>query len=466
MKLKGLIKALIITMAFVLSFAGCTGQTDNNPSESPEASADHRQPLVEEKTDYKDEDGKFDYKTEEWNGPEDYVIVVPDGNAANKKTAELLKSYYKDALDISVSVVTDKTAEGDKEILIGKTSRSDSNKEIAEADLSVSVKNGKLVFDGGHDVTVDSAVKKYIRLAPKANETHSFDITTDFKSTLPENYDDKGNYEGYEYVWGDEFEGNGVDMTKWSFIAKMAGNEQVEVSTDKNVIDVADGRLKLTALSYFNNNREGTEYRVPCSVVTEDKMNYTYGYLEIRSRIPYKKGCFPSWWTQATDRLKGKGTTSKTMLEVDMYEIFNSFQKTSNLIHWWTDEEGNTQGPAYYPNVNENPQAYVFEDTPSLPYEYHVYGYYWSPTEIFMTIDGKMHTYFDITVPWCEGTGDDLSMYKDPQHVIFNNHLFYPGVSTASQSISTAPESLPGEHYIDYIRLYQKPGEGELYLAK
>lgn len=469
MKFTKTIKLVSMALVILMLCVGCNNADSPSSNEGQgkvETSANsngHRKPYETEKTDYEDNDGKFDYKTEKWDGPNGYVIVVPAGNSANKKTAELLKSYFKDKLNVSVSVVTDKNPETEKEILIGKTSRKQSDSSITESDICVSLKDNKLVIDGGHDVTIDSAVKKYIRLAPKANEAFTFKIETDFKSTLEKGYNDKGDYEGYKYVWGDEFEGDGLDSSKWSLINKMAGNEQVEVSYDKDCIDVNEGRLKMHAISYFNNNREGTEYRVPCSIVTQDTMNWVYGYIEIRARVPYKQGVWASWWTQTTDALKGKGSINKVyMLEVDIYEIFNTYQKTSNLIHW----PATGGGPAYYPNVNENPQAYVFPEGNKASWEYHTYGYYWSPTEIIMTIDGKAHTVFDTTKEWEKTYNTDMASYKDPQFVIFNNHLFYPGVSTASMSISTSPESLPACHYVDYIRLYQRPGLGEFYVAK
>ena len=61
---------------------------------------------------------------------------------------------------------------------------------------------------------------------------------------------------------------------------------------------------------------------------------------------------------------------------------------------------------------------------------------------------------------------EDTSGYHDPQFFIFNTHLFYPGLSNSDVSIETSPQSLPACHYIDYIRLYQKDGEGELNLAE
>ena len=462
---------LILAVVFVLSLVGCAkGDTSSaTPGASDPASntGSFREPVkVEEKKTYEDNDHLFDYSTETWDGPNGYVIVVPAGNDAAKESAELLKNYYEESCDITLSIVTDKNAAKDKEILIGKTNRSESNKDMPEADLKVSVSGTKLVFDGGHDVTVDTAVKKYIRLAPKADETKTFALTTDFYSTK------EG---GYKYVWGDEFEGIGLDSNNWELISQMVGNDTVEVSKEKNVVDVQDGRLKLHALSYFNNNRQGTQYRIPCSPVTLNKMNWVYGYMEIRARVPYSGGIWASWWAKSTDALKGYKTPGQ-MAEIDMYEVFNTYGKYSCIIKWYIPSQGfdynerfNTGKPsanvANYPYAwTQNPYGYVWEPSDTLNYEYHTYGFEWTKTEMHFDIDGVVHHTFDITKTWDLYEG--MEVFHDPLYVIFNNHIFYEGISNASTSVAQFPESLPASHYIDYIRLYQKPELGELYVAE
>lgn len=453
--------SLILVFVMVTALIGCAEPT----APSGDSSYQERPALnKEEKVEHTDNDHLFDYKTEKWAGPEGYVIIVPDGNAAAKKSANLLKSYYKDALNINLAVKTDKTEETDKEILIGLTNRADSNPSFAENELAVTLNGEKLVFSAGHDVTVDTAVKKFIRLAPKKNEAATFTLTTDFVS------EKEG---GYKYVWGDEFEGIGLDANNWELIQKMAGNEVVEVSTDKAVVDVQDGRLKMHAISYFNKYKPDVQYRVPCSPVTQNKMNFVYGYAEIRARIPYSTGVWASWWTQGEGSLGGRKNFDY-MLEVDIYEIFKTYEKTSYLIQWFPEEfdYNKRYEPEKTPGVStsfsteewgEHDHVYRFEASDKLNYEYHIYGFEWTPTEMIMTVDGKVNAKYDITKPISKHK--DTSGYHDPQFFIFNTHLFYPGVSNSDVSIETSPQSLPACHYIDYIRLYQKDGVGKLYLS-
>ncbi|MBQ1186428.1 MAG: family 16 glycosylhydrolase [Clostridia bacterium] len=470
------ILTLVLVVIFALACVGCTGSQGGS---NTTGASEHRPPYVDESAvevvDYEDNDHLFDYKTEKWDGPEGYTIVVPQGNSEAMNSAKYLQKYFKDAFGVSLAIATDATEVQDKEILIGKTNREASNTTMAEAEMKVSLKGKTLVFDGGHDVTVDSAVKKFTRVTTNVNEAATFSLTTDFESTLDNKYE--GQYAGYKYVWGEEFEGEGIGSSWFQLIAKMAGSDKAEVSKEKNVVDVNEGRLKLHALSYFNNNREGTEYRIPCSPVTHETMNFKYGYAEIRAKVPYKPGCFPSWWTQSTAGVCGY-RTEHVMFEVDIFEIFRTWEKTPNIISWY---EADFNYAGKYPNcpemkrlnikakpgehvslcdqwVGSNQQSYHWEERDELNNEYHTYGYEWTPTEINMTIDGKVHAVYDISKS--RDSNPSTSHYHDPQGFIFNNHIFLEGVSLACVSVAKHPKSLPSEYYVDWIRLYQKDDNG------
>ena len=57
-----------------------------------------------------------------------------------------------------------------------------------------------------------------------------------------------------------------------------------------------------------------------------------------------------------------------------------------------------------------------------------------------------------------------MSCYQDPQYLIFNNHLFYEGVSDANTHINISnPDFTSADYLIDYCRVYQLEGQGEIY---
>ncbi len=412
-----------------------------------------------------DEDHIFKYQTENWKGPKGYVIVVPNGNSSAKKTAESLQSYYEDTAKVTLKIVTDKSGETDKEILIGKTSRKESASDMKESDLKVSLNGNKLVFDGGHDVTVDSAVKKFIRLAPKAGEAFTFSLSTDFKTTA---------LDGYKYVWGDEFEDTDVDFTKWDFAEKMtAMSVRAETAYSKDVINVSDGRLKLNAIRCFNPEAEGVQFRMPYSVNSEYHMNWVYGYAEIRARIPTIKGTWPSYWTQTTDALSGY-RNPECMVEVDIFEGFGLDYIIPGLHRWYTWQAYNkyygtnlTSGSktAATNKTGTESNQYVWDSNKDkeFAYEYHIHGYEWTPTEIKISIDGVVYNTYDIVNSYDKNP--DMTAFHDPQFIIFNNHISLSDTGSFTLSVIDGEESLlPACYYIDYFRLYQKPGVGKLYI--
>lgn len=273
----------------------------------------------------------------------------------------------------------------------------------------------------------------------------------------------------YTYVWGDEFSGDYLDASKWGVYSKLDANPEKGYYNDKdeNVIDVVDGNLKLTAYKAD----DGT-YHSPTSVVTQNTMNFKYGYVEIRAKLPLQPGVWSSFWTKSvadkSDVASVVTSDNTTVGEVDVFEIFDTNRACGNIVKW-------SENGSWYPSHKNYAQDVVPSEG------YHIYGYEWTPTEIKYYYDGVMYARFDITESWVnkgelgkgkEGwtyknndeTGTDMSCYQDPQYIIFNNHLFYEGVSGANDYIYTQnPDFTSADYLIDYCRVYQLSGQEEIY---
>lgn len=461
MNLHNKINANIIIFLLVICLTGCSFGS-NLSNQEKEHRPHYSKP--EDNKAFVDKDGDFEYKSQGWNGPKDYKIVIPQDDNNAKESALVLQTYFKKVCNIELEIITDEHQTIEKEILIGNTNRKESKIDLSESELEVSVSDQKLVFSAGHYITLDSAIKKYTRLPYKDGKTNVFKLDTDFVST---------KLEGYEYVWGDEFEGNDIDLTKWDFVKKMEGSPSIEISYDKDVISVEDGRLKLHALHYFNAERQGTEFKVPYSVATEKKMNYVYGYVEIRARVPHLKGAWPSFWTQSTDYLSG--TRNKDYLvEVDIFEVFGSTNKVIPNLHKWYSSDydygkkhlGESTG-AYHTTwgeLEDNKDIWVWENENNVSNEYHTFGYEWTPTEYSMYVDGTKYMSFDITKSYDKST--DTTGYHDPQFLMFNNHVFTEDSTSIGSLIKDSIDLMPTCYYIDYCRVYQKKDLGKLYVDK
>lgn len=453
--------SLFLILSVVLGLSACE-ESGISTDKSSSNTVSWREEYVEEEApaEFVDKDGEFEYDTVEWQGPEGYTIVVPANDTKARSSAEYLQKYFSSAYGIAVPIVTDKTKENEKEILIGDTSRAQSKHELTEGEISVSLDDNKLVFGGGHQVTVESAVKKYVRLKPEKGKACVFNLKTDFVSTM---------LDGYEYVWGDEFEGDDIDFTKWDFEACMAGTEMMHLSYDREIINTVDGRLKLRAIRLKDKDDELLEFKVPYSTVTKHKMNYIYGYAEIRARMPFTGGVWPSFWGLSNGTL-GPTRNSKYYVEIDVFEVFGSLDTVIPNIHKHYYDSYNytsTHDPEYdggnhtsYGLTYET-NEWVFENRDTIAQEYHTYGYEWTPTEVSMYVDGNKYMTYDITKSYDKCS--DNTGFHDPIFLMFNFHIFSPDFSSIVSPIEGNYDSLPSEYDIDYFRLYQKPNKGKLY---
>lgn len=459
------------SMSFLLSLVLCVaicGCTNGDNTESKKWREEPKKTVTD--TKFVDKDGDFKFDTVKWEGPKGYTIVYPNGDNDAQNYAELIQKYFTAGYNVEVAVVSDAEKETAKEILVGRTNRKESNLNIATSDLQVSLENKKLVFDAGHSITLKSAVEKFLRLKPTDKKIPTFKLTTDFKDTV---------LDGYKYVWGDEFEGSDIDLTKWDFEERMGGSGKIEVSWDKDVIDVAEGRLKLHAINYFNELREGTRYKVPYSVVTKYKMNFKYGYAEIRARVPYYRGAWPSFWGLS---LLGQAGTKSTGgvaydpnkkvpygTEVDIFEIFGSPNLVTPNVHKWYRPDVFNYGETFgLGEVNhtelrtKNLWDWKEKDVnlANLSNEYHLYGFEWTEKEMSFYVDGEKYYTLDIVNSYDQY--QNMDGFHMPIFLMFNNHVFAD--DAFNMNLIEDHSLLPFCYYIDWCRVYQKPGVGELHI--
>ena len=441
-------------------------EDEENFSEEENNTSRVLRPRAEKKDDKEEKYvPEYDIAVADWAGPEGYVIVIADGNKNSKNIAEILQNYFDYTAGIKISIVTDKTAETANEILVGNTNRYIST--LPENEYAVKLKGSKLVFEGGHYAMVEKAVDWYSCSEYQAGKTYTMTgKCKDFVSTVKD---------GYKYVWGDEFSGSALDMTKWSFDDRFAGTPSMPLLTDENVINVNEDKLKLAGIRYFNQEIPTAQYATLKTVCTQDAMSYKYGYIEIKAMVPYIRGAWPSFWFCSRGAI---GNANKPdpiySVEVDVFEIFSSTNTAKPNIHkWYTIEEKDAEGKELPKHAmfsgSENPIAdtvavYKFFNKPNLAKEYHVYGFEWTPDAMIMSIDGEDYMTFDLNYNF-DGR-HDMSGFHQHLFPMFNVGMYVPDLAQTTGKNMLNNSDLPFEYFIEYIRLYQKDGVGELTLAK
>lgn len=283
------------------------------------------------------------------------------------------------------------------------------------------------------------------------------------EDSIPQTIKDPRTGELMNLVWNDEFEGNAVDAVKWNFVDRMWGNCQGV--TDARHISVENSNVVMRAWKEDN----GT-YTTHTTLTTWDRMSFQYGYMEISAKVPFVPGAFPSFWFQSAHQHR----TVNYMTEVDVFEPYYYDYIESTKHKWYMNPPTPTSptGSAYAHDWCD-PNPYRFPNPENLNNEYHRYGFGWSPTEMYFTIDGEIYAVNDITDKgdFCEGYGRGAKLtgmegFQDPLVVNFTNWVSIgDGFRYKEYKVNEETE-FPLTFAVDWVRLYQKPGEGKIFYDK
>jgi len=274
---------------------------------------------------------------------------------------------------------------------------------------------------------------------------------------------------GYSLVWGDEFDGIALDETKWNKV--YTGNELAYSTDTKDVMSVENGLLNLRVKRRADGESSYSfKYDIPMQLSTSQTMNYQYGYIEIRARVPYQKGLSSAFWFKSNGQLsKDSGTKlSETLAEVDMIETLTFADRNTPNIHKWYNNGETLLHTQYNSGTGNTRQQYMF-DSENLCDEFHIYGFEWTETEIKMYIDRELYATYDITADF-EKSGDvvgSIEAFKDPAHVIIGMAPQFEELGAYDyhgdgSGFATDDTVFDTPYSIDWVRLYQKDDAGML----
>lgn len=258
-------------------------------------------------------------------------------------------------------------------------------------------------------------------------------------------------------TWNDEFDGDRINGKTWQLYDRMWAKSRVITTTDPRNFALENGEAVMRTY------REDGHYTSHKSLTTFDRMSFRYGYLEINAIVPFSRGAFPAFWLQSAWQHR----SVDYMTEVDVFEVYKAGYVESTLHKWYLKDP--VTGPHTRHDWN-TPLSYTFPEDhwESLSHEYHRWGFLWIPEKIAITLDGNIIATYDITDAgdFQEGlrTGDDLTGmggFQDPMIINFTNWVG-SGFRDKSWVVGEDTE-LPLTFRVDWIRLYQTPGMGDLF---
>jgi beta-glucanase (GH16 family) len=257
---------------------------------------------------------------------------------------------------------------------------------------------------------------------------------------------------GWRMTWHDEFDGAGVDPTKWLFENGTQepggpsnwGNNELEYYTNRsNNVYISNGSLHIRA----QKEEFGGMHYTSARMKTKGLFSQTYGRFEWGATLPLGQGLWPALWMMPQSNAYGGWAASG---EIDVLEakgqISNAVQGT--IVH----------GGAW-PNQKYSTLIYTLPSGQTIN-QSHEYALEWTPTSIKWFVDGYC---YETQTSWSTtNTAGTLNApypapFDQPFYLIMN--LAVGGDSVGSPN-GTTP--FPSEMVVDYVRVYEAPEPGTL----
>ena len=209
---------------------------------------------------------------------------------------------------------------------------------------------------------------------------------------------------GYALVWSDEFSGDGLpDPQRWVNDTGMNKtgwhNRELQYYSGARAenAEVRDGRLVIQARkeSMSQASDWGGQRYTSSRLLTRGRAEWTYGFFEIRAKLPCGKGGWPAIWllNSALDWPRGGELDILEFVGREPHRVFSTVHTAAAY--------GNGKGGAT--NIGTACTAF------------HNYQMHWTAQELRFAVDGRVHFVYPNA-----GTGKDQWPFDRPQFLILN----------------------------------------------
>lgn len=241
----------------------------------------------------------------------------------------------------------------------------------------------------------------------------------------------------YVLTWSDEFDTPGQpDARKWVAdtgrnLAGWYNNELQYYSAGRlENAEVRDGRLLITARreSLSSAPDWGGQRYTSARLITRGLAQWTYGFFEVRARMPCGRGTWPAIWTL------GSGGRWPADGELDILEhTGRNPDYVFSTVHTSAGSGGNGRGAG--------------RSLPTACSAFHNYQMHWTPERIVFSVDGVAH----FTYP-NSGPGGAAWPFDAPQFLILNIAIGGDLGGPVDDSI------FPVQMQVEHVRVWQAPG--------
>lgn len=276
-------------------------------------------------------------------------------------------------------------------------------------------------------------------LTTTRNDGTRFTLAVDDEGNLSTVRDDNDVIpipEGYsKMIFHDEFNVDGMpDPKYWGYEEGYVRGGEMQyytVARPENAY-IKDGLLHIVTLNDNWSDATGKTHEVTsASVMTKDKVKFTYGRVDIRAKLPICLGSWPALWMMPNDDVYGYWPNSG---EIDIIEHVGFNPYTIYFTAHCAEQNGDHN--SYHGSTS----------VPTCTTEFHIYSFEWSENRLDWYVDGRRKW----TVVKNSNTWRGWPYNKD-FYLIMNTAF---GGSWGGQR-GVDLEALPITFEIDYVRIFQ-----------
>jgi beta-glucanase (GH16 family) len=244
-----------------------------------------------------------------------------------------------------------------------------------------------------------------------------------------EGYLSASSYPGKTLVWSDEFDGESIDLSHWTYDlgASGWGNQELQnYTSDSENSYVNDGNLFIVA-------RENGIHYTSARMKSIGLQEFQYGRIDVRAILPKGQGIWPAIWMLGANY---PSVGWPACGEIDIMELIGSSPNTVHgTVHYgadWTQHNYTGGGTSI-------PWTETFSD------DFHVFSIDWDENGITWLLDDQPFYTIDNAV-----TGNQPYPFDNPFFFIMNIAVGgqWPGYPDATTEF-------PQFMAVDYVRVFQ-----------
>lgn len=283
------------------------------------------------------------------------------------------------------------------------------------------------------------------------NRKVSISEETDLQNDKLQNESSLPSDKKWKLVWYDEFDGNSLDTTKWSYRLDFWGRRHPSLTEEGASLD-GKGNLLLkiyekdgkyysstiqTGSMYFDPSVDREYGKWPIGKLEKPKFMHKYGYYEIRCKLSSPPtGWWAAFWLQSPI-IGSSLDPGKSGVEIDILETFSDYgvlsgDTISHNCHW--DGYG-------VDHKSSGLHAYALEKTKD---GFHTFGVDWNPEGYVFYVDGKVSYRMNEVVSHTE---QFILVHTECEGFRGDNPTPKPELLKAE---------LPAYFIVDYVRVYDE----------